>query len=178
MSLFEKRNRPGTAEYLLAVFVALGSARSISILANVASEDALAVYQVNPVIRLLAWAALLVDVFILLTIVAMAIGSRWPGGVQRALGASAVLAAGLTWFELWYGSTFYYGEIRDKQGMPVGVNNLGALGSFCFLAYVIWRINLPSLQSRRWRFAAIVGLGVAQYLVLKVVEEPWQLWQS
>jgi hypothetical protein len=32
-----------------------------------------------------------------------------------------LIIALLQWIELWYGSTFYYGEVRDKQGLGVPI---------------------------------------------------------
>jgi hypothetical protein len=141
-------------------------------------NDPLVVCEANTVVRTLNAVALAVDVLILLLVAEGLITRRWPSILQLSVCFFAVVAAALTWFELWYGSTFYYGEVRDKQGLPIGVNNLGALGSFCFLAYVIWRVKLPTSNGRSWRIVATAVLAGLQYLVLRVLEEPWKLWQS
>lgn len=46
----------------------------------------------------------------------------------------------LIWSELYYGSTFYYGEIRGMQMLPFFVNNFGILGSTLFLRQIFKEI--------------------------------------
>lgn len=93
----------------------------------------------------------------------------------------AVSGATLTWTELWYGSTFDYGPVRDKQGLPFGVNHGGVLGSFLFLTYVIWRIDWSAergIKSTVIRVLLTVLLVALQALGLRLVERPWYILQS
>jgi hypothetical protein len=52
---------------------------------------------------------------------------------KRYLIISCLLLSLLPWLEIWYGSTFYYGEIRDKKGIPFGFTNLGLIGSYLLI---------------------------------------------
>jgi len=98
-----------------------------------------------------------------------------------ALKAFALLGASLAWIELWYGSTFYYGEVRDKQGLPYGVNHFGPIGGFIFLSYVIWTIESKRITKRKamvWRLISTLVVFLAEVIVLRIVEQPWRLRQS
>ncbi len=93
----------------------------------------------------------------------------------------AAIGAALTWIELWYGSTFYYGEVRDKQGLPLNVNNIGPVGSYAFLGYLACRVALNT----KWRpavFAGIPALLAASWFahsaMLTFLRGPWLLYQS
>jgi hypothetical protein len=91
------------------------------------------------------------------------------------------LAILLIWFELWYGPTFYYGEVRDKQGLPFGVNNFGLLGSILFFAYLILRIklNLDSVTKIfSLKIILLVLAIVIQVFLINNLEDSWKLWQS
>ena len=80
----------------------------------------------------------------------------------------------LTWTELWYGSTFYYGEVRDKQG--VGFPFL----TLIFFVYPIWKVQFKSDKLNSWKTKTIatVLIVIGAYLFFGEVEEPWKLWQS
>ena len=142
--------------------------------------DPYAKYNANPGIRALNLAATALDATIVIMVAVGAIRRFLPAAHRFVLMLLSVFAAVFTWVELWYGSTFYYGEVRDKQGLPFGVNNGGALGSFIFLSYVVWTISLPDTRVPRVvvRVGATIALLAAHALVLQSVEEPWKLWQS
>lgn len=52
--------------------------------------------------------------------------------------ACAIVSAVVPAVELWYGSTIYYGEVRDKQGLPWSLSNAGPIGSLVFILYALW----------------------------------------
>jgi hypothetical protein len=145
------------------------------------TDDAYADYYHNRVIRWVQLGASGIDLSILL----VAACWRWSRLPQwsAALPLSLLAVAGtwLVWFELWYGSTFYYGEVRDKQGLPYNVNNFGAMGSFVFLAYLIWRFPLGRMRSG-WSVAVRCGLTALLFLgqkaVLGMVCGPWNIVDS
>jgi hypothetical protein len=142
------------------------------------TDDAYADYYHNHVIRWLQVVASGVDLSVLL----VAACWRWKRLPQwsAALPFSVLAVAGawLTWFELWYGATFYYGEVRDKQGLPYNVNNFGVLGSFVFLAYLVWRVPFGRMHNG-WtaavRCALTALLIVGQGVVLGKVSGPWNM---
>lgn len=142
--------------------------------------DPFAEYNANLGIRFITAAAFALDTAILVLIARAAIRRTWSRIEQLVVIAAATAAALLTWFELWYGSTFYYGEVRDKQGLPFGVNNAGVFGSAMFLTYIVWRVSLPEAVRHQVivRIALTVALIAAHYMLLRVVETPWNLWQS
>jgi hypothetical protein len=153
---------------------------------GVTSIDPLWTYYDNRGIQLIFLTALLIDLAILGSGVGKVVAIQWQNKVvaQRfswTLSFLALAGAILTWLELWYGSTFYYGEVRDKQGLPFTINNGGPLGSFAFVTYVLWA--LPLANSRR--VPALVTKGIAtlilllaHWLIFRLVEEPWRVWQS
>jgi hypothetical protein len=142
--------------------------------------DPFAEYDANLGIQFITAAAFALDTGIFVLIARAAFRRTWSRIEQMVVIVAAAVAALLTWFELWYGSTFYYGEVRDKQGLPLGVNNGGALGSVVFLTYIVWRVSLPESVRHRVivRIALTAALIAAHYMLLRVVETPWDLWQS
>lgn len=85
-------------------------------------------------------------------------------------------------YELYYGSTFYYGEVRDKQGLPIGVNNLGFLGStiyFCLLLCII-PFQKTVLNKNKVLFFIIflIVIILLQYIFFKIFETSWKMSSS
>jgi hypothetical protein len=87
---------------------------------------------------------------------------------------SALVIGFLQWYELYYGSTFYYGEVRDKQGLM-----FPALSSL-MVTLVIWKINYSKFTKRnliiKIVMTGLINLGL--YMFWKLVSESWNLWQS
>jgi hypothetical protein len=86
----------------------------------------------------------------------------------------ALAIAFLQWFELYYGSTFYYGEVRDKQGLMFPL-----LASF-MVTLAIWKINYSKTGNRNLIIKLILTgvINVGLYFLWTQVYEPWNLWQS
>ncbi|MGH1365971.1 MAG: hypothetical protein ACRBF0_20600 [Calditrichia bacterium] len=137
-------------------------------------------YYANPVIRLLVFGAIVIDLLIIFSIVSLK-----QSGATSALRIMVLLlivvAIGLIWTELWFGSTFYYGEVRDKQGLPFSVNNFGLLGSVLFTAYFVWLLPTDKKKSP-WitalKLIIIIALISGQIALFNSLEEAWKLWQS
>lgn len=87
---------------------------------------------------------------------------------------SALFIGFLHWFELYYGSTFYYGEVRDKQGL-----GFPFLSSF-MVSLIIWRFKYSTKIDKDLHFkfilTAVINIGLFELYAL--VYEPWNLWQS
>lgn len=87
----------------------------------------------------------------------------------------------IIWFELWYGSTFYYGEVRDKQGLPFGVNNNGIIGSTIFIYYIFYQFNFE-LSNKFMKYIVhilfLILIFLSQLGIIKLLEESWNLYQS
>jgi len=63
------------------------------------------------------------------------------------------------WIEFWYGSTFYYGEVRDKQGLVFPVFEL------CLLFYAIWRYKLELISKKQIIIKSIVSILTTLFFV-------------
>lgn len=87
---------------------------------------------------------------------------------------SALAIGFLQWYELYYGSTFYYGEVRDKQGLMFPL-----LASF-MVTLVIWKINYSKNEKRNLTIRLILTgvINIGLYILWTQVYEPWNLWQS
>lgn len=73
----------------------------------------------------------------------------------------------LQWIEMWYGSTFYYGEVRDKQGLGVPIM------SMILFSYVITKI-----QGIRNHYKLILILLVIAltYYIFHLFKDSWTLF--
>ncbi len=84
---------------------------------------------------------------------------------------SAFTIGFLAWFELYYGSTFYYGEVRDKQGL-----GFPYLASIMF-TFIIWKIQFS--KTHRANLVAKIFLtsfiNVALVSLWFYVQDSWKL---
>lgn len=87
---------------------------------------------------------------------------------------SAFAIAALQWYELYYGSTFYYGEVRDKQGLGYPV-----LSSF-MVSLIIWKINYSKNRDVDLTVKLVLTgiINFSLYQLYGQVYESWKLWQS
>jgi len=77
-----------------------------------------------------------------------------------------LIIAFLQWFELWYGSTFYYGEVRDKQGLGIPVL------SIILQIFVCLRIGF---KNRSLLIVLIFLIVIMNYGIYYLVYENWGL---
>lgn len=82
---------------------------------------------------------------------------------------SILIIALLQWFELWYGSTFYYGEVRDKQGLGVPIL------SIALQIYVLLRLRIKKRTSLIGLIALII---ILNYGIYSIVCENWTLYHD
>ena len=84
----------------------------------------------------------------------------------------------LVLYEMYYGSTFYYGEVRDKQ-FPFGVNNLGFFSTTFLFSYSILQFLYPILKSRKQRTTYTITVTILLIILLiflfKFLETPWRM---
>lgn len=87
---------------------------------------------------------------------------------------SGFAAAFLQWYELYHGSTFYYGEVRDKQGLMFPL-----LASF-IATLMIWKFPAPINVQRNliWKLILTALVNIGLYILWLNVYEPWNLFQS
>ena len=88
----------------------------------------------------------------------------------------SILLGIIPWIEMWYGSTFYYGEVRDKQGLGFPKFSL------IFLIYPIWifKEEIRNLNSKQIsiRIIATISIIISLSIFYGQIYEPWKLWQS
>lgn len=79
-----------------------------------------------------------------------------------------LIIALLQWFELWYGSTFYYGEVRDKQGLGVPIL------SIVLQIYILLRLG----KKRAMVIGLIALIIIMNYGIYSLVCENWGLYHD
>jgi len=91
--------------------------------------------------------------------------------VQTVYLIAALSIGFLQWFELYYGSTFYYGEVRDKQGLMFPM-----LASIMFTLFV-WKVNIPIPTGKDFIVKCILTLLVhmGAYTFWINIYERWNL---
>jgi len=93
----------------------------------------------------------------------------------------SLFAFALVLYEMYFGSTFYYGEVRDKQ-FPFGVNNWGFFSTTFLLSYSILQFVYPVLKTRGQRVICTLivttFLIIAHILLFKYLETPWRMMIS
>jgi hypothetical protein len=72
----------------------------------------------------------------------------------------------LEWIELWYGSTFYYGEVRDKQGLGFPILSL------LLMLYFFVRIRIPK---NVYRIGLILGTIMVYLWLFRSIQDDWNL---
>jgi hypothetical protein len=118
---------------------------------------------------------LLFSLIILATLTIWLINKRIIGKKAIIVLCLSSISIGLlSWIELWYGSTFYYGEVRDKQGL------MFPFLSVLYFAYPIWNIKISKnnkIDSISKCMVTLI-LGIVLYVFFKAMEAPWNLIQS
>jgi len=116
--MFEVPRRPGFPELMLAVILLVLAVMTFPY-ARLVEDNPYVDYEANPGIRIIIAAAFAIDVVMFVWIVVCAIRRSWSHASQLTLIALCAAAIAFIWLELWWGSTFYYGEVRDKQGIAL-----------------------------------------------------------
>src|SRR5436190_15075869 len=119
--MLEVPSRPRLGEILVAAYAVIGALGSVGSFwngeygfkHNANYVDPFEPYSSFFGIRLINASALVIDALIAVIVIASLIRRNWSPLRQRLLVALCAVAAALTWFELWYGSTLRY-ENRDK----------------------------------------------------------------
>jgi hypothetical protein len=179
----ETSRSPRGVEFALAGLALLFAIGNLTTVWNGANDghDPFAQYFENAGIRRIAAAALVTNLLLVGVVVFGRLGRLPETATRVALAIGCVMAAILPWLELWWGSTFYYGEVRDKQGLPFGVANGGPLGTFLFLGYLVSRVPLPGASKARnvtVRVGLLAGICILQGVLIALVRNSWNLSQS
>ena len=142
-------------------------------------------YMENSTIRYVYLIAIVVDIFLLLSILTYLFNfskQRLDKIVNWVMLCSCIVIFALVFFELYFGSTFYYGEVRDKQGLPFGVNNFGFLSTTifsCYIFYIVFLERIVSTTRKLTYFSAFfIFVVLFQYVLFKLLEFPWRMTSS
>lgn len=87
---------------------------------------------------------------------------------------SAISIAFLEWYELYYSSTFYDGEVRDKQGLMFPF--LASLMATLAIVRITYSKDKKHNLLAKGVLSVILNIGL--YILWKMVFEKWDLWQS
>ena len=134
-------------------------------------------YYQNIVISKIQIVACVVDLVILVLILAKLKKYQEPS-LSNLLALFLVLSIFLIWFELWYGSTFYYGEVRDKQGLPLTLNNFGAIGSIIFTFVFFMQFKGINKLRVPYKIFIVCVVILCHFIAFKLLETPWNFVSS
>jgi hypothetical protein len=132
-------------------------------------------YNQNPGIIIISFIKLLCCLTLVSTLAYWKIKKQTTGKkLVLLLSISSIIIGLLTWTELWYGSTFYYGELRDKSGISFPIL------SVLFIAYPLWNFRLiKNIKTDIiFKFVLTVIIFIGLYILYKEMEVPWNLYQS
>lgn len=94
----------------------------------------------------------------------------------------SIILSSLIWYEIYFDSTFYYGEVRDKHFLFVSANSFGVYGSTVFLNYALLLSIFKNAKFMKSKSILIMVLGISVYVIqysfYKLMEVPWRLWLS
>ncbi len=79
----------------------------------------------------------------------------------------AILIVGLLqWIEMWYGSTFYYGEVRDKQGLGF------PLASLLLMSYV----GSNFFRGKIKMTIGLISILLIHVIIFYLIKDQWRLY--
>jgi hypothetical protein len=137
-------------------------------------------YMENEMIRNIHYAAIVIDILLISSIapIFFKISKRLHSVLKIIIVMLSISAFALVLYEMYYGSTFYYGEVRDKQ-FPFGLNNEGFFSTTFFLSYSVMQFFYPSLKTRRQRIiytCITISLFIIFHIILfKTLQTPWRM---
>ena len=142
---------------------------------NDSQDDPFTSYRHNPGIIRISIATFIARLLFVGCLIIFNIKPQYKGRfLAYAFFFSGLMAAFLQWYELYYGSTFYYGEIRDKQGL------MFPLLASSVITLMIWECSFWPNEDRDLRLKMILTaiVNLALYVLWLNVAEPWNLIQS
>jgi len=180
MGISTKKIKSNIFETVLAFLIFLAIIFSIINFIEIESpnsqiDNPFAAYYTNPgIIRISTWKFISYCTFFLFFILLCFDKFKNKSTVLAAYLTSAFVIAALQWYELYYGSTFYYGEVRDKQGLGFPVF------SSWMVTLIIWKINYSKNMDRdlaiKLILTGIINFGLYQFY--GQVYKSWKLWRS
>lgn len=152
---------------------------------TVVSNDQYYAYLQNPKITTLYHLAIFIDIIFILFLSLFFIDLRKEKYqrckvISKLLFITSIVFVGNVFLELYLGSTFYYGEVRDKQVLPVLVNNFGFVGCCVILSFSLFNFvrlnNKLKNASKRFLYFVILIMIVTIFLGFYfILREPWKM---
>jgi hypothetical protein len=83
----------------------------------------------------------------------------------------------LVLYELYIGSTFYYGDVRDKQGLPLSINNMGFIGSIVYLSFSLSKFVKNKIKYRKYFYFVVINVSIVAFHIILyyLLRKPWNL---
>jgi len=142
-------------------------------------------YMENKTIREIYYFAMVLDsitIFMILIFLKKNTSTLLNRNARIIIVISTIVIIALIVFELYFGSTFYYGEVRDKQALPILINNFGFFGSTIYLCLIYFLIDFkkPMLlkKSKKLFFVYLLLILLLQILFFKIFESSWNMSAS
>ena len=141
-------------------------------------------YMQNDVIRTIYHVSVILEFFVAISsvLIAFKIEQNLSWRFLFPVITISIMISFLIWYELYFGSTFYYGEVSDKQSLFISTNSFGVYGSTVYLNYALILGIFKNPNFMKLKSILIIALGVLvyviQYIFFKIMEEPWRLWSS
>lgn len=141
-------------------------------------------YMQNDVIRTIYHVSITLKVIVavLSVLIAINIEQNVSWMILFPVIAISLILSFLIWYEIYYGSTFYYGEVRDKQALFFSTNSFGVYGSTVYLNYALILGIFYNSKFLKLKSISIILLGILvyaiQYSFFRLMEEHWRLWSS
>ncbi|EKO52314.1 hypothetical protein LEP1GSC132_2080 [Leptospira kirschneri str. 200803703] len=136
-------------------------------------NDPFSIYFQNLGILVLFWLSVVVSIFIPI-LIAIRNRMNFP---KFTLQVFIIVAAILPWTEMYWGSTFYYGEIRDKSGLPLNTIFFGPIGSG-FALFALFTEGFWKEKALRLKFIFFIFVVIFEFLLWFILRHPWNMIQS
>lgn len=142
-------------------------------------------YFSHPQIRLFYYLAIVLNTILFLIILITIFDKKFENLIKKLSIIIIIIPIILTiilFGEYYYGSTFYYGEVRDKQGFPFCGINYGFIGSVILTSYSFFSIFKITKYRRKIKLllfaSCIVVIVVLHFSLYKIFEIPWKMMGS
>lgn len=143
------------------------------------------IYMQNSTIRLIYYfSTIIILVFIISSYFYLFKSEKFINNniLKLVLLLSAIALIGLIWYEIYDGSTFYYGEVRDKHALRGMSNAIGLKGATIYISYVlslfIFKQNRHLIFKTIIIIVLVILIWIMQNQIYNYFEIPWNMQLS
>jgi len=144
---------------------------------NKSLDEALRNYYLNNGIKVIATITFIFQVTFAVPFILSSLFKRFKDNIYLKITyfISAIATGLIKWFEIYYGSTFYYGEVRDKQGLHI----IAIFGTMCFI-FAVFKLNYSKTKQHNLLLKAIIAsiIIIISYKFYFYVYDLWDLKKS